>query len=86
MRIEGKASGVPEPTVDRAYVLSFDPDAHDGGGELMTTRNARNAKRFASTGEAFEFWRQASTVRPLREDGKPNRPFTAFTVSIEGVE
>jgi hypothetical protein len=64
------------------YVSRFDADARDGLGQVWTTANPRVALNFNSGAEAAEFWRQTSTVKPVREDGKPNRPLTAFTVSI----
>lgn len=69
------------------YVEFFDPDAHGGPGAIKLTSNRRLARRFASKGDAFEAWRQQSSVKPLRPDGKPNRPMTAFSiVDIEEVE
>ena len=39
--------------------------------------------RFATRGDAMNFWRAPSKTRPTRMDGKPNRPLTALTVEIE---
>jgi hypothetical protein len=74
---------VPEDIPLGSYLVSADVDAHGGLGQVAWSRNPAKAKSFASTAEAFEFWRSQSTVRPLREDGKPNRPMTAFSVQIE---
>lgn len=63
-----------------AFVKTYDPDAHGGIGEMHATFNRNEAKKFETLQEAVEFWRQQSTVRPLRWDDKPNRPLTAFTV------
>lgn len=68
-----------------SYVAEYDPDAHDGFGYVRGTSNIAEAKPFASAAEALGFYRQTSTVRPLRGDGRPNRPLTAFTVSIENI-
>lgn len=74
-------------TIEGSYVQSFDVDANDGRGDLVVTFDKKNAKQFDNGGEAVEFWRQQSTVHPIREtDGKPNRPLTAYTISIERVE
>jgi hypothetical protein len=67
------------------YVASGDADAHDGMGSLTGTRDIRKALRFAKASEAFAWYQTQSKVRPLRDDGKPNRPFTAFTVTVEEV-
>jgi hypothetical protein len=64
------------------YVSRYDPDAHDGLGQVWTTSNPRKAIQFSDVARAAEFYRQTSTIKPLREDGRPNRPLTAFTVDI----
>lgn len=70
-----------EESVNR-FVRSYDPNAQDGYGEVELTADKLKAKQFSDSTSAFEFWRQQSTVRPLREDGEPNRPLTAYTVEI----
>ena len=77
----GFANGSPCPFVGR-YVAAFDADAHDGRGLVDYTPHVSKAKRFAHHVEAWEFWRTQSKVRPLRPDGKPNRPLTATTVEM----
>lgn len=67
------------------YVESYDPDANGGAGDLVITDEEADAKRFAGVAEATECWRAQSRTLPLRPDGKPNRPMTAFTVEIRGV-
>jgi hypothetical protein len=69
--------------VENDYVKSFDPDVNEGGGELVTTVDKTQALQFPNPGEALRYYRQASKVCPLRPDGLPNRPLTAFTVTIE---
>lgn len=64
------------------YIKQFSPDARGGRGEVVFTNNGTQALTFATYAEAFEFWRQQSTVQPLRPDGQPNRPLTAWTVEI----
>ena len=76
------ANGAPCPHTDE-LLESFDHDACGGRGYGKFTTRPSKAKHFASYGEALEFWGKRSTVKPLREDGKPNRPMTALTVSIE---
>jgi hypothetical protein len=66
------------------YLLSYDPDAYDGRGEVITTSDPERAQRFADHVAAWEEWKRPSTVHPIRlTDGKPNRPMTAWTVTIE---
>lgn len=64
-----------------AYVVSYDPD-----GETVLTTLIEKARRFDTAGEALVYWRQQSVACPLRPDGKPNRPLTAYTVSVEAVD
>lgn len=64
------------------YLHDFDFDARDGRGKGVFTPDMAAAMLFENAGEAMTFWRTQSTVRPLRPDGKPNRPLTAYTVEI----
>lgn len=68
----------PEPT----FLRSLDVDARDGLGHVEMTARADRAQRFDSPGDALRTWRSQSSVRPVRDDGKPNRPLTAFTVEV----
>jgi hypothetical protein len=78
----GFASGVACPH-EGEWLKSFDFDAYGGIGEGVFTKSAERAKRFKDAGEAMKFWRTQSKVKPMRDDGKPNRPFTALTVAID---
>lgn len=73
----------PNPTVDGEYLESFDPDAHDGRGDATFTSDKAKAKRFPDMLGALQEWKRQSTVRPIRPDGKANRPLTSFSVSFE---
>ena len=64
------------------YVSRYNPDAHDGLGQVWTVADPRDAKQFATPQEAYLFLKQTSSVKPKREDGRPNRPITAFTVTV----
>lgn len=68
------------------YVVDFDIANHTGRGPIPSTPDISKAKHFANAGEAIEFWRTQSKVRPLREDGEPNRPMTAYTIEVRNVE
>lgn len=68
------------------YVKFYNPDAHDGQGETDWTDDPLEAVAFDSFDAALDYWRQISTVRPLRADGMPNRPLTALTIEIEKIE
>jgi len=82
IRVVGFANGEPCPIVGQ-YVESFDFDAHGGLGFGVFTLDKRKAMQFADAGEAIAFWHTKSRRYPVRADRKPNRPFTATTVTIE---
>lgn len=69
----------PVPT----YVLDFDPNADGGRGNVIMTQKREEAKRFDSTKQAYEFYMTQSTTVPLRPDGRPNRPLTAYNITIQ---
>lgn len=71
---------------DGRLVEDCDVDAMDGIGLVHFTHFESRAKKFASAAEAMRFWRRQSTVRPIRPDGKPNRPLTAFSCTLEQLE
>jgi len=67
------------------YVVSCDVDAMGGvGAVFFGTRE--QAMRFEDAGCALAYWKLQSRVRPIRPDGKPNRPLTALTVELQRVE
>jgi hypothetical protein len=66
-----------------AYLKSCDLEYADGAGLVTWTNSAAEAMVFGSFREAFEAWRAVPKSRPLRPDGEPNRPLTAFTVALE---
>jgi len=68
------------------FIVECDFDAYDGQGAVMFSNAPGRAKHFDTFAEAFEYWRGISKVRPIRTDGKPNRPLTAFTVEILTIE
>ena len=74
-------AGVPSPpSLEGQYLKSFDVEAHDGRGTAEWTASLAEAMRFDDLSEAIEAWQTQSKVRPLRADGRPNRPLTAFHV------
>lgn len=67
------------------WLRSFNVDAFEGRGEADWTADPAEAMAFITHARAFAAWKTQSTIRPLRPDGKPNRPLTAFTVTIEAI-
>ena len=66
------------------YLMRFDVAAHDGRVQtpIPVWPDTSEAAVFDDVEAALEYWRTPSTVVPLRGDGMPNRPLTAFTVEI----
>jgi hypothetical protein len=92
MRIVGLPTIVhdPDPNVVAAikaghpiWLKSYDIEAFDGRGNALFTDVPEKALRFADLGAAFEAWKTQSKRRPIREDGKPNRPLTAFSITFD---
>jgi hypothetical protein len=77
---------------DGQYVVDYDPSRN--GVEpssgfpmccyLETTPDRDKATRFEIR-DAFALYQQVDPRHTIRPDGKPNRPLTAFTVTIEKV-
>lgn len=84
LQIIEHAAGFPS-TLSDLYVVECDVDAHNGRGSLVGSHNIDEAKRFANMREAMNYWRRVSRVCPFRDDGQPNRPLTAFTVTIVNI-
>lgn len=66
---------------------SFDPwQGNPYAGKVQWTDQLGLAMRFETPGNALLFWQQVSTRVPVRPDGEPNRPLTAWTVLVEKLE
>lgn len=68
------------------YLEWSDPNARNGFGDDRWTSKLAKAKKFASFEAAMQCWQAQSSVRPFRDDGKPNRPMTAYSVTPEKIE
>lgn len=64
------------------WLHDYDANAYEGRGQASLTKYKDRAKRFESKEAAFEYWRQVSKRQPKRDDGKPNRPLTAYTIEL----
>jgi hypothetical protein len=82
IKSEGLANGTPHAVGQ--YLKSYDVEAHGGRGEIVWTSRVEEAMRFDGNRDAFECWKRVPECHPVRlSDGKPNRPLTAFTITIE---
>lgn len=79
-----RAENGSQPDIN-AWVETFDANARGGRGFVGFTRIPNKALDFQDVKAALTFYRQVSTVQPTRDDGQPNRPLTAYTVTIEPV-
>jgi hypothetical protein len=81
IEIVGLADGTPTIATG-TYVEDYTPDGNDGQGELLLTARPELAKLYDDPMDALAEWKRVSTTHPTRPDGKPNRPLTAFTVTV----
>ena len=65
------------------YLEAFDVDAAGGRGFSALTADPAKAITWPDMADVLAAWKTQSTVLPLRPDGKPNRPLTAYTIEPE---
>jgi hypothetical protein len=78
----------PEAVLDSdlgLWLRRYDPNAYGGNGMVEWTPNRDRALKFADAAQAWECCHRPSRVKPLRPDGKPNRPITTFSLTIENI-
>jgi hypothetical protein len=62
------------------YLKDYDLEANGGRGKVTLTYERSEAMRFRDGG-ALEAWNTPSQTVPLRLDGRPNKPLSAYTIS-----
>ena len=84
--IHGLVSGQSTP-YDETYLKRFDFAGAPGGeANLHTVATPQEAAQFPDLEAARQEWMKVDPRQPRRPyDGRPNRPLTAFSVSIEPV-
>jgi hypothetical protein len=84
MKIRLVSTAFGDPTEhDGRFIKSVKFDVDElGRALLVTTPNEDDALDFPDSIAAFEFWKTQSKTVPLRPDGKPNRPLTAWTIQL----
>lgn len=85
MKIIGLAAG-PATPFDGQYLKEYDPnrDGQDPDGNpmlahLVTTPDVAEAMHFDGVGELMRVWLAVDERHPVRDDGKLNRPLSAFS-------
>ena len=81
IQIIGYVDGT-ECDVAGQYVKSFDFDGAGGRGIGRYAHRATDAKRFTTKLDALAFVQTQSRVRPLKDDGQPNRPLCGCHVVV----
>jgi hypothetical protein len=85
MRVAMATRPEHEAVVDQ-WLKAFDAEAFDGGGDAEFTDDPKEALRFKDLADAMATWKTQSRRRPLRADGRPNRPLTEFSVTFDTVD
>jgi hypothetical protein len=89
-RIVGLASARAPSGFDGKYLKEYDPSRPgvepDTGrpviAHVVVTDDPRDAMHFASFAEFQALYKSVDPDNPVRPDGQPNRPLTAFTFEI----
>lgn len=81
LKIVNRADTGDQPPVP-LYVRSADFEGDEGRGTIVLTTVPGDAMQFENAIDAMEFWRTESKTVPVRPDGRPNRPLTAYTVEL----
>jgi len=76
--VGGNLSALRPADYENKYVVAAD-DVEQPSSWVFTADVSR-ARAFRDLGEAHQFYMRACRNHPLRPDGKPNRPLTAFSV------
>jgi hypothetical protein len=76
---DGRTEGIPAVG---CYLAEYDPEGNSGHGSAAWTPDPGEAMAFESGIAAMECYRAQPRSRPLRADGKPNRPLTMFMIGL----
>ena len=69
--------------INGEYVKKYEPEAFDGYGDVVFTDRKEEALTFETFTDAYLFVGQIPNNRPVRDDGQPNRPISAFTLEVK---
>jgi hypothetical protein len=65
----------------QGYLKQYDREAYNGRGAVTYTRDPAEAMRFPSLPRVEALANVTPRCKPVRADGKPNRPRSAFTLT-----
>jgi hypothetical protein len=71
------------PAPSGLYLASYDPEGNAGQGAAAWTDDPDLALQFPTMADANACYMAVPASRPVRRDGKPNRPLTAFSVMFD---
>lgn len=77
----GLADGRSAGAIDGAWLVWYDPGGNDGNGDATWSHDPAEAARFTDE-EWARLYEAVPANRPLRSDGKPNRPITMFNLAV----
>ena len=75
------ADGRDTGDITGAWLVWYDPAGNNGNGDAAWSHDPADAARFTDQ-EWIELYAAAPANRPLRPDGKPNRPITMLNLLI----
>lgn len=78
-------SGVADDFVG-LYLKSYDPEAYEGRGDATWTNDPTDAFHFESLAELLDVWHTVPESRPVRDDGRPNKPLTSVNIEVIRIE
>lgn len=79
-------AGINNAVVYGDYLEWSDPNAKFGRGDEGWTSDIDRAKKFDTFDAAMKCWNTQSTLVPTRLDGRPNKPLTAYSITMEHIE
>jgi len=76
--------GNPERSTNHIgkFLEMYDPEFQGGHGMVSWSHSIIRAKQYPTKVEAWADWSAIPASRPIRDDGKPNRPLTSFSIEV----
>ena len=77
----GLSDGRDAGGITGAWLVWYDPAGNNGNGDAAWSHDPADAARFTEW-EWADLYAAVPANRPLRPDGKPNRPITMFNLAV----